>query len=251
MNLLIISDLHLGDGGNFSTFGWSDDDFYQILQHLRLRYSIDKIVLNGDIYELYKYEIAEIENAYPKLRHFFLSESAIMIRGNHDYFLSYSIDKYQIINSKGNKIQIEHGHRADILNGTRAGRFAGRTFFKLLRILLKHKYLLKQYFTFMNYYEAIERFPRKYNRIKYLSYAIKLLKDNDIVILGHTHKLEIHKTYYLNEKKLYLNTGTCSVGRFQAILLDTENLKFKSIKLSQKKISKILRKEHNEQFFGT
>ena len=58
------------------------------------------------------------------------------------------------------------------------------------------------------------------------------LRSYDVVILGHTHKLEAHKTYYLNSKKLYLNTGTCSMGRLQAVILNTETLKYDTIKLS-------------------
>lgn len=34
----------------------------------------------------------------------------------------------------------------------------------------------------------------------------------------------------LYKKKRYLNTGSCSLGRFQGIVLDTETLKYELIK---------------------
>jgi len=55
-----------------------------------------------------------------------------------------------------------------------------------------------------------------------------------MVILGHTHKLESHKIYYLNQKKIYMNSGTCSLGRFQAVLVDTETLQHETIKMGRK-----------------
>jgi hypothetical protein len=51
-----------------------------------------------------------------------------------------------------------------------------------------------------------------------------------MVILAHTHKLESHHTYYLNKKKRYLNCGSCSMGRFQGVVLDTETLDYELIK---------------------
>jgi predicted phosphodiesterase len=65
-------------------------------------------------------------------------------------------------------------------------------------------------------------------------YALKLLKKYDMVILGHTHKLESHKIYYLNNKKIYLNCGTCSLGRFQAIVVDTETFEYETVKIPKK-----------------
>ena len=61
----------------------------------------------------------------------------------------------------------------------------------------------------------------------------KLLKNADVVIFGHTHKIETHKTYYLNSKKIYLNSGSCSHGRFQAVTLDTETLFYDTIKIAK------------------
>jgi predicted phosphodiesterase len=92
------------------------------------------------------------------------------------------------------------------------------------------------YFKIVALEEQINQIPKKYNTIKYLTYALKLLKEHDVVILAHTHKLESHHTYYLNKKKRYLNSGSCSLGRFQCIVMDTETLKYELIKESKESI---------------
>ena len=92
------------------------------------------------------------------------------------------------------------------------------------------------YFWIVGLEEQINYIPKKYNTIKYLTYALKLLKEHDVVILGHTHKLEAHHTYYLNNKKRYLNSGSCSLGRFQCIIMDTETLRYELRKESKESI---------------
>jgi len=88
---------------------------------------------------------------------------------------------------------------------------------------------MKFYFKLIDLDNQISQIPKRYNTIKYLTYALNLLKEHDVVILGHTHKLESHHTYYLNKKKRYLNSGSCSLGRFQGIIMDTETLKYELI----------------------
>jgi len=99
--------------------------------------------------------------------------------------------------------------------------------------------LRKVYFGIVAVEESLSTMPRKYNTLKYLTYALNLLKDNDVVILAHTHKLESHHTYYLNKKKRYLNCGSCSLGRFQGIVLDTETLRYDLIKETVESVNKL------------
>jgi predicted phosphodiesterase len=167
---------------------------------------------------------------------YFSDNDFVFIRGNHDVVNDFSIDHYDIINSHGQKIHIEHGHNADWINGTRLGRAIGRFTLSLLRKLSSFKLIMSIYFSIVALEEQIYKIPKRYNTLKYLSYALKLLKEYDVVILGHTHKLESHHTYYLNEKKRYLNCGSCSLGRFQAIIMDTETLEYKLIKESRESI---------------
>ncbi len=232
MNLLIVSDLHIDCGDNFGTFGWKPKRFIKNLEKLIEAYKVDKVVLNGDVFDLYKYSFKEVYRNNFELISYFNRKKFIYIRGNHDLFNPFAQDSYSIVNSKGQTIYIEHGHNADFLNGTRLGRAISMIGFSLLKKTIHLPLVEKIYFKIVEWDDQINRIPKKYNTFKYLNYALKLLRSNDVVILGHTHKLETHKTYYLNSKKLYLNTGTCSLGRLQAIVLDTESLKYETIKVA-------------------
>lgn len=243
MNLLVISDLHIDIGDRFGTFGWKPKRFIKMLEQLVEGYGIDQVVLNGDVFELYKYTFKEVYRNNFELISYFNRMKYIYIRGNHDIFNPFAKDSHTITNSKGRSIYIEHGHNADFLNGTRIGRTISRLGFYLLKKTIKFKLVQKIYFKAVEWDDQINRIPKKYNTFKYLNYALKLLRNHDVVILSHTHKLESHKTYYLNSKKIYLNTGTCSLGRLQAIILDTETLKHESIKLSRDEMLKQMKQK--------
>ncbi len=230
MNILIISDLHIDNGDSFGTFQWKGSELISEIEFIINKYSIDNVILNGDIFELLKYRMGDIKKANPKLFKFFGRKDFIFIKGNHDIFNPTGLNHYQITNSSGQVIHIEHGHLADWFNGSKIGYIISKTGFNLLKKLKNSKWTMDLYLKIVALDDQINHIPKKYNRIKYLSYALKLLKEYDVVILGHTHKLESHHTYYLNKKKRYLNCGSCSMGRFQGIILDTETLKYEMIK---------------------
>jgi predicted phosphodiesterase len=238
MNILILSDLHIDTHDNFGIFQWDEMELIMHIEQIRDHYSIDKIIFNGDTFELFKYSLDEIKNSNPVLMQYFKDKDFVFIKGNHDMLNDVGVDYYKMTNSSGQIIHIEHGHNADWLDGTSTGRALCRFGFSLLKKISHFKSLLNIYFNIVAINDQINHIPKKYNTIKYLTYALKLLKDNDVVILGHTHKLEAHHTYYLNKKKRYLNCGTCSLGRFQAIVMDTETLKYELIKESKDSIKK-------------
>lgn len=234
MNLLVLSDLHIDNGDNFGSFGWKTKKFIKTFEKIVDYYQIDQVVLNGDIFDLYKYSFKEVYAKNFELIDFLNHKGCIYIRGNHDLLNPFAKNFHLIINSQGKKIFIEHGHNADFLNGTSLGRAISKVFFYLLKFVIGFKWVETLYFKAVEYYDEVERIPRKYNSYKYLKYALRLLRSYDVVILSHTHKLESHKTYYLNNKKIYLNTGTCSLGRFQAVIINTESLKNETIKICKK-----------------
>lgn len=236
MNILVLSDLHIDTCDNFGTFQWDEMDLIMQLEGIREIHSIDKVIFNGDVFELLKYTYEDIRKANPTLMRYFADNDFIFIKGNHDIVNDYGFDHYDITNSKGQTIHIEHGHNADWINGTRLGRAIGRIALSLLKKMTHSKTMMDFYFWIVGLEEQINHIPKKYNTIKYLTYALKLLKGYDVVILGHTHKLESHHTYYLNNKKRYLNSGSCSLGRFQCIIMDTETTKYELIKESKESI---------------
>jgi predicted phosphodiesterase len=245
MNLLILSDLHIGNNDHFETFGWRSAEFIKALERIKYEEKIDKIILNGDVFELYKYSFQEIRQSNPKLVEYLLHNPGIVyIKGNHDAICAYGQESVSFENSEGKQIYIEHGHSADFMNGTSLGRKIQTFGFNLLRWGSKFSWILKIYQKILEMEEAVNRIPKRYDSIKYLSHALRLLKNHDVVVLGHTHKIESHKTYYLNNKKVYINCGSCSLGRFQAVLLNTESLKHETIKF---KNYKELKKHYNSQ----
>jgi predicted phosphodiesterase len=236
MNILILSDLHIDTSDNFGTFQWNESDFIRQLEFIRNVYSIEKVIFNGDVFELVKYSYEDISKANPVLIKYFSDNDFIFIKGNHDLLYESSIDQFEITNTLGQTIHIEHGHNADWLDGTKIGRILSSFGLSLLKKLSHSKSLMKIYFKIVALEEQVNKIPKKYNTIKYLRYALKLLKVHDVVILAHTHKLESHHTYYLNKKKRYLNSGSCSLGRFQCIMMDTETLNYELIKESKEAV---------------
>lgn len=82
MILLIISDLHIGinDPGN-DVFKWNPRDFIRTMNSYIKKYKVDQVVLNGDIYELYKYSFDEIKTANSELVNYL--QQFFYIVGNH------------------------------------------------------------------------------------------------------------------------------------------------------------------------
>jgi predicted phosphodiesterase len=236
MNLLIISDLHINSKKCTNIFQWKSYDFIEQIEKIRKTENISKIILNGDIYELYQSTFEEIKQSNSFLVKYLTSDVFYYIKGNHDGINNFGNKNFIYTNSVGKTIYIEHGHEADYLSGTKLGRFAGNLFYKLLKRIIKYQKIKKIFNEVVEYNDQVNRIPRKYDRYKYLTYAMKLLKKYDLVILGHTHKLEEHKTFYINNKKTYLNCGSCTLSRFQGIVIDTETLKHKIIKKSSLKI---------------
>jgi predicted phosphodiesterase len=230
MNILVLSDFHIDTHDNFGAFQWDEMDLIMQIEGIRDIHNIDKVILNGDIFELLKYRYEDIRKANPILMRYFSDNDFIFIKGNHDIVSDFGKDHYDITNSHGQTIHIEHGHNADWVNGTRFGRALGKLGLSILKLLSHSKSMMDLYFKIVAFEEQINHIPKSYNTIKYLTYALKLLQKHDVVILSHTHILESHHTYYLNKKKRYLNSGSCSLGRFQGILLDTETLRYELIK---------------------
>lgn len=230
MNILVLSDFHMDTRDPLGTFRWDEMDLIENIEKVRSLNNIDKIVFNGDMYELFKYSMDDVVEAYPVLMKYFKNKDFVFIKGNHDMINRKGRLFYRIVNSSGQKIHIEHGHNADWFHGSEFGRALARFGFSIIKRMSHSKSLMKIYFKINTYKDPVNQIPKRYNTIKYLTYALRLLKKYDMVILGHTHKLESHHTYYLYKKKRYLNSGTCSLGRFEGIVLDTETLRYELIK---------------------
>lgn len=222
MILLVVSDLHIGVNDPFNdVFKWNPADFIKTMDNYIKRYNVDTVVLNGDIFELYKYTFEEIKEASKDLVEY-LSQF-YYVTGNHDSLCEFGQDSWEHVNSHGQRFLIEHGHNVDWRNGSTSGRFVAKSLYHLLKSFVRFIWVRKIYYRIVEWQDQLHRIPRKYDRYKYLNYALKQLLKYDTVILGHTHKQEFVKTYFINQKKRYFNSGTCCHGKFEGIILDTEN----------------------------
>lgn len=249
MNLLVISDLHISKKEQIDSFGWENTDFIEFLNNIIEIKQVDKVILNGDIYDLYHNSYKSIYKKNKEIFDYFSTDKFAYIKGNHDFQNQEGLNEYNITNSSGKTIHIEHGHDVDFIDGTRIGRWISRFGYDILKVLMVFKFVKNIFYKIVEHLDAVNRIPRKRNTYKYLQYALKLLKKYDVVIFGHTHQLEAFKTYFLNNKKRYLNSGTCSLGRFQAVIIDTESLKFDTIKISKENV-KMVNKANQKQLLA-
>ena len=180
MNILVISDLHLDISDNTGIFKWTEHKFIKTLDDIIIKYNIDQVILNGDIFELYKYSQKDIIEKNINIINYLNSKNVIYIKGNHDIISTYGKLNHTIVNSSGQTIYIEHGHNADLLNGTKIGRFISRMLLQLVKLLSINKFVLNTYQKFIELNDDVNTIPKKYNSYKYLKYALKLLKKHDV-----------------------------------------------------------------------
>ncbi len=123
---VIFSDLHIGDGSIYDEHLRNSALFYQVLKHYYLKHNYH-LILNGDIEDLQKFVLSDIQKHWSRLysifRQFSKTTTLIKITGNHDFTLN-QIKNYSLfpflgqavrLNYEGNRILIFHGHQASNL----------------------------------------------------------------------------------------------------------------------------------------
>lgn len=124
--ILIMSDLHLGDGSN-------TDDFLsnsQLVETLLKDYYLKKnfqLVLNGDIEELHRYSMKSIVSRWESMYNLFMEfrrkTALYKIVGNHDHPLlgekehqvNENLHSAITFDYKGNRMLVYHGHQASMI----------------------------------------------------------------------------------------------------------------------------------------
>lgn len=239
MKIAILSDLHIKQNDGSDKFIWNDNQFNNYLNNLIDQ--VDRVYFNGDIFELwktklptFKYQItefSEIKKQYPHtLRTIFQHPKVVTIVGNHDaaanrlneFFPEFNKYKFSdtIINSKGQIINIWHGH-LDFWN--RVLPYTGflltwitgifeRTFFKNASDYRSFSKSLKQ------------QFFKNTSQIKNFKFEIDTYDNLVCMINGHTHSDQIKKFDYNGKERLYINTGYFNGSSRNIVILDTETL---------------------------
>ena len=141
--LVILSDMHLGNGGRGDDFRENAELSFAALSQYYLPNGFT-LILNGDIEELHRFRLREIERAWPNMYELFnafgTSGKFYKTIGNHDILLplhrDYQLRSYMhesiLASSHEDEILVFHGHQASLFQ-TRFNIASG----VLLRFLLR------------------------------------------------------------------------------------------------------------------
>ncbi|HHE32453.1 MAG TPA: metallophosphoesterase [Chlorobaculum parvum] len=199
--IVIFSDLHLGDGGRNDEFLHNGLLFETLLRKRYLPGGFS-LVLNGDIEELFKFDLDRIEAAWGELWELFLlfgcNGFVRKLYGNHDHALLDHAD-YRLadvlaeslcLRYEGQRLLLFHGHQASPYLNEPSSLFS-RSLFYFLRYFARP-------FGFRNY--SVSYSNRKRFAIERSVYEFSN-RSKVISIIGHTHRPlfeSMSKLDYLN-----------------------------------------------------
>ncbi len=203
MEILIISDLHLGDDSRADDFGEHDTDIIEWIRNI----DPDKIYLAGDLYELWQFKSQKIRNAHYLLIDYLNGRRFVHIRGNHDMQLIAPLTK-SFKTKSGKRVLISHGFQNDKWMTN-----------PLARLGIWALTWLERFIPGIDNENTYSK-NRKKSRTqkKTLAYAMKMLKKYDMVFCGHTHRQMTERSCVYG---VYVNVGSCIHGKFQGAVLDT------------------------------
>lgn len=245
---VVMSDLHMGDGGQADDLRHNKDTLKRALEHYKNKGF--KLILLGDIEELWQFDIEEIVNQYEKdiytkIRGFGKNR-VYRVLGNHD--LDWHLQ--DPIQKNGNKWAVEalkmqdkdgnacilmiHGHQGSIESDKNS--WISRIFVK--RIWKPLEPLAVKLRLYGNQAATKSQIAKDYEEIVY-SWA---KKKRVIVICGHSHRA-------IYASKSYIDTLRESIRNLQKDILANTNNK-KRVEKNIKKIEKLTKKLSSEKLQG-
>jgi predicted phosphodiesterase len=200
--VLVISDLHLGDGTGsddfqYKTFRRLKDAEKKLLSWVR-GLDIDLLVLAGDIEELWQHNRKTVRRVYREFFSFLETQQHERVDGNHD-FTVFGKDML-VLKHNSVKYLIAHGHQG---NPAMVSPFS-RLGVRLLALLEK---IIPSIDTLMQLAFKTEIRAEEFTNV----FADEMRSKYDFVILGHSHRLGSRENYY--------NAGTCQHGSLEGVLI--------------------------------
>jgi len=231
MRLAVISDLHLGRGDAADRFGHDDGEFVRFLRALEADH--ERIVLLGDVYETLTSEhpsrqieeLARVREAHPEVVARLGLPRYTYVVGNHDAVAARVLGAVPelALQDGGARLLFSHGHLHDWL--IREARQVAETLVWLGGWL--QRLGLKGFFHLFDALDPVLRGsdPRHPERCSFQRWAVAqaLRRRVDVIVTGHTHEGRRSPV----GSTLYLNSGTCSEGRFEFLSLDTRSGDFR------------------------
>jgi predicted phosphodiesterase len=228
VRIAVISDLHLGSGGPADTFGHRDENFARFLTFLEQNF--ERIVLLGDIWEtlttLKPFSplagLLSARRAHPRLAERFTLPQYSYIQGNHDLISgSLGAPEEVVIEADGHRILLTHGHHYDLI--VQRARW-----FPELGVWLGgwlRRLRLSPIYRAFDKLDGLRNGPiHDSARCTFQRWATTLARARgaNVVVTGHTH----HAIRAEHGDQLFLNSGSCSNGRFSFLSLDTRRGEF-------------------------
>ncbi len=224
MKIAVISDLHLGPGDASDSFGHGDADFLRFLA--RLERDFERIVLLGDVWETLtsrrvfdaREGLRQARESHAALASRFERPQYLYVHGNHDIVAAHTEDipAELLLDVDGVRLLFTHGHHHDWL--IRRARWLSEACVWLgawvrragLSAIYNLGYLLDN---------ALSK-PKVHclkDTFQVWAYSLAKLRRADIVVTGHTH----HAMRSERDSRLFLNSGSCSEGKFSYLVIDT------------------------------
>lgn len=221
--IFIMSDCHRGAGDNFDNFV-KNQNIYEaaLIYYYKKNFSYIELGDGDDMWEVKDYnDIVDIHlDSFKQIKRFYDTNKLIMIYGNHDivkksptvlkkYFYKYydketnqykslldglNVHESLILNYKGYDIFLIHGHQVDFLNST---------IWQFSRFIVRHVWRILEHIGIKDPTSAAKGYRVKNITEKKLKEWS--IKNNKIVIAGHTHRAIFPKV----GESLYFNDGSC------------------------------------------
>jgi predicted phosphodiesterase len=224
VNIAVISDLHLGSEDKVDSFGHADAEFLRFL--LFLESNFERVVLLGDIWETLtsrcpfspRRGLAEARRRHPDIAQRFTRPNYTYIHGNHD-LIAGDVDRAPeqwALDVDGKRLLFMHGHPYDGL-------------IRVARHIVEFGVFLGGWIRRAGWhrlYHQLDQLDQKRSvvsvdaaRCTFQAWAMDVAEREraDIVVTGHTHVPVATE----HGSRLYMNSGSCSRGRYTYLALDT------------------------------
>lgn len=224
MKIAVISDLHLGVGDASDRFGHDQNRFLTFLQFLEDNF--EKIVLLGDIWDPHtapqrtgaKEGLRLCRESHLPISQRFEKPQYHYVHGNHDLAAAKleNAPGKLTIEAHGLRILFAHGHEHDVFLNRAPwladfGVWLGAW---LLRLGLSSVY------SFFDHLDAVRSgVSSSAAACTFQKWAVTAARQHqaDVIVTGHTH-LPVRAEH---DDVVFLNSGSCTKGRFNFAALDT------------------------------
>ncbi len=228
MRIAVISDLHLGSGGVTDSFGHDDTEFVRFLEFLEKNF--ERVVLLGDIWETLTgllpgrpgEALLAAHATHPEIARRFERPQYTYVHGNHDIVSGLlGVPEEITLEADGTRVVFTHGHHHDIIVRrarwlSELGVWVGAW---VRRVGMSPLYRMLQHIDHLRGGVALNASECTFQR---WAVGVAKLRSADVVVTGHTHVAARAE----HGSRLFLNSGSCSEGKFSFLGLDTRRGEF-------------------------